>query len=47
MKVFFKIFLMIMGLINVVAGFVLGEMLNVALGTAFIIMWLIYSRKVK
>ena len=47
MKVFFKIFLMIMGIINVVAGFVLNEMLNVALGTAFLIMWFLYSRKIK
>ena len=47
MKVFFKIFLMIMGIINVVAGFVLNEMLNVALGTVFLIMWFLYSRKMK
>lgn len=47
MKVFFKIFLMIMGLINVVAGFVFNEMLNVVLGTVFLIMWFVYSRKMK
>lgn len=47
MKVFFKVFLMIMAVVNVLAGFILGEMLNIALGTVFLIMALIYSKKLR
>lgn len=47
MKVFFRIFLLVMGIINVLAGFVLGETLNIILGTIFLVMSFIYWKKVK
>ena len=37
----------IMGIINVLAGFVLGETLNIILGTIFLVMSFIYWKKVK
>lgn len=44
MKAFAKVLFLIMGILNVLGGFLTGEIINIVLGTAFIVISFVYYR---